>query len=122
MAECMANGGRVLVNLALRELCAVEGYAAYLRTNHWQNMRALAFTTYGRRCTLGVECDGPLDVHHRTYVNLGNEQAEDLEVLCRKHHQMKHDTYEKFVREQGEQQFRRDRLEKEKEEDEKADE
>lgn len=105
-AELRANGGRLLANLALRLIYEEEGYDAYLRTNHWQNVRAMAYRVYGCRCTIGVQCAGPLDVHHIRYDNLGDEPPEDLEVLCRLHHGMKHDCEKAFVRAQGYRQFR----------------
>lgn len=87
--EATANGGRLIVSGALR-LLGWEDYQAYLKTGHWKNVRARTFKIHGKRCTVGVRCEGPLDVHHRTYVNLGDEKPEDTEVLCRLHHDMKH--------------------------------
>lgn len=88
--EARADGGRLIIDGALR-LGGWEDYKGwYLKTNHWQNIRARTFRLCGPRCTLGVECEGPLDVHHRTYVNLGAELPEDTEILCRRHHEMKH--------------------------------
>lgn len=101
--ELHANGGRLLVTLALREM----PYAEYLQTNHWQDVRNMASRTYGSRCTFGANCSGPLDVHHLTYDNRGAEKPEDVEILCRKHHQIKHDRERQFMRAQLGMQFNR---------------
>jgi hypothetical protein len=35
-------------------------------------------------------CRAPLDVHHRTYERLGHERMSDLDVVCRRHHDLWH--------------------------------
>jgi len=58
----------------------VMPYDLYLRTEHWQRMRALAIDRYGNACVL---CNRtPIDVHHRTYERRGRERLDDLIVLC----------------------------------------
>ena len=56
-------------------------YFEYLRTPHWQRVRADALKRHGHRCAV---CDskGPLEVHHRTYVRKGHELPNDVIALC----------------------------------------
>ncbi len=98
------DGGRLIVNFALREM-AWDDYAGYLQTNHWRDVRAMAYRVYGARCTLGVNCSGQMDVHHRTYDHLGDESSDDVEILCRKHHFAKHDAETAFMRDHARRQF-----------------
>lgn len=60
-------------------------YDAYLKSDHWQHMRALAREFYGDRCVL-CGATRRLDVHHRTYERKGRERLSDLILLCRKCH------------------------------------
>ena len=75
----------------LREL-ARESYRDYLLTTHWMLTREAMFDCYGRRCNRCPSVQR-LQIHHRTYVRLGCEWLEDLEVLCdvchRAHHGVK---------------------------------
>lgn len=68
-------------------------YAAYLCSEHWRELRKdlLEIQPECERCRLPrwlaeLVYDQDLHVHHKTYVNLGHEQPEDLEVLCRRCH------------------------------------
>ena len=38
-------------------------------------------------------CSGPLQVHHLTYIRLGNEDLSDLRVLCEWHHKQEHERW-----------------------------
>lgn len=60
-------------------------YDEYLKTEHWQNVRATALMRADNRCQL---CNSPhqLHVHHRTYENRGRETSQDVIVLCKKCH------------------------------------
>lgn len=101
LEKLMENRGRLLVTMILREM----PYEEYLKTNHWDAVRHRTFQRHGRRCYIGSGCSGPLDVHHVTYDNRGDEKPEDTIPLCRKHHQMKHDTENAFLRAQLHRQF-----------------
>ena len=70
------------------DLCCCD-YGLYLKTYHWQDMRLQAMDRYYYRCAV---CNSPdlLDVHHRTYERRGNENPEDLIVLCRGCHDIFH--------------------------------
>ena len=57
----------------------------YMRSQRWQDIRTKALERSGRTCE---QCgrrqdDGyKLDVHHITYIRLGGELMEDVQVLC----------------------------------------
>jgi hypothetical protein len=78
-----------------------EEYWAYLRSPAWQQRRQAALGRADGRCehtppvgsrdgspVHGPRCDATqgLQVHHRTYARVGNEEPEDLAVLCETHH------------------------------------
>lgn len=65
-------------------------YNEYLKTDHWKNIRQQAFTHYGAACCL-CNSKRQLNVHHRSYDNLGEEPMSDLIVLCRNCHAKFHD-------------------------------
>ena len=64
-------------------------YKAYMASDLWKNKRGELFLTKPRRCE---KCgfDGMVDVHHLHYGNIGNENLEDLQILCRDCHETEH--------------------------------
>lgn len=62
----------------------------YLRTPEWRETRAAALVRAGNACAMDVTHTGQLDVHHRTYANVGAERPADLVVLCRSCHELHH--------------------------------
>ena len=64
-------------------------YSEYLKTEYWQKKRQQTIEFWGHRCMI---CDSQqaLNVHHRTYRNLGNESILDLVVLCSDCHALFH--------------------------------
>src|SRR5262245_36479863 len=64
-------------------------YADYLLTDHWLSVREAAIKRSGGQCQL-CRSQTRLEVHHNTYDNFGNEQAEDLIVLCHDCHAKHH--------------------------------
>src|SRR5262245_26223601 len=65
-------------------------YADYLLTEHWLSVREAAIKRSGGQCQLCRSVER-LEVHHNSYANFGNEQAEDLIVLCHDCHAKFHD-------------------------------
>jgi hypothetical protein len=70
-------------------------YSAYLQSAHWQDLRKemLAGQSYCARCEVPrwlaeLLYDQDLHLHHLNYEHLGKEQWEDLEVLCRRCHEI----------------------------------
>lgn len=74
-------------------------YSAYRRSNEWAQKRNVKYYAQGVRDELGrYKCDHCGDyfhrcrteVHHKTYERVGNEDLDDLEILCEdchgKHH------------------------------------
>lgn len=61
----------------------------YLRSEHWQATRHAALGRARFRCER-CGTDRRLHVHHLTYVRLGAELDEDLEVLCISCHYAEH--------------------------------
>ena len=60
-------------------------YHEYLKTPHWQAVKAYAQFRADYRCQL-CNAAGPLDVHHRTYERKGREDYRDVIALCRDCH------------------------------------
>jgi hypothetical protein len=56
-------------------------YGVYLKTAHWQRVRAEALKRAEGRCMMCNAGQG-LEVHHRTYKNRGMERPADVVVLC----------------------------------------
>jgi hypothetical protein len=80
-------------------------YSRYLQSPHWAERRLRRLDLAKHRCEFrpmldwhnadpiyGERCAETrnLEVHHRSYENLGREQDHDLEVLCRLHHLVRH--------------------------------
>ena len=66
-------------------------YHAYITSPEWQKTRARYFASNMPKSCLGCGTrDGPLDLHHRSYATLGNENLLDLVLLCRTCHENVH--------------------------------
>lgn len=65
-------------------------YTKYLRSKEWKRKRQEALAHYGALCD---ECGmtESLHVHHKTYERLGNENVEDLQILCKGCHGAHHE-------------------------------
>lgn len=64
-------------------------YSDYLRTPHWQKVRADALRRAKYHCAL-CDAEKRLEVHHRTYARRGHENPEDVIVLCDGCHEHHH--------------------------------
>ena len=64
-------------------------YNEYLKTDHWKSVRKDALKRSKYRCQL-CNNNTSLQVHHRTYENLGNEHYGDLIALCQTCHEKHH--------------------------------
>lgn len=64
-------------------------YDEYIRSPRWNAVRRWALERADYRCQV---CNGPqaLQVHHRTYENLGHEHPGDVIVLCGSCHELYH--------------------------------
>jgi hypothetical protein len=70
-------------------------YAGYLQTLEWKEFRSARVeeTPHCERCGVPrwlaeAVYDQDLHVHHKTYRNLGSEGREDVQVLCRRCHEL----------------------------------
>lgn len=66
-----------------------SNYRVYLQSDEWQELREMALERAGYRCQICSSTDG-LQVHHRTYENIFEEDEEDLTVLCEDCHELFH--------------------------------
>jgi hypothetical protein len=79
-----------IASKAIVRILRAMPYADYLQSDHWKIVRADALARAGERCQL---CNShvKLNVHHRSYLNRGNEQPGDLIVLCNDCHKTFHE-------------------------------
>ena len=72
-----------------KSLKRLEHLARYLRSDHWQRLsrNMLARHSYCQACG---KWEKTLIVHHITYERIGNENLDDLAVLCLSCHLMAH--------------------------------
>lgn len=71
----------------------VNSYEAYLKTEHWADLKNKAFRAYGEGCEI---CGTGFmrQVHHLRYRRSWFEtEVQDLMVLCKKHHELVHELY-----------------------------
>ncbi len=68
----------------------VETYQEYLKTNHWKATKVKVFKKYKYHCAK-CKTNKNIDLHHKTYKNVGNESMSDLVYLCRTCHKLVHD-------------------------------
>jgi 5-methylcytosine-specific restriction endonuclease McrA len=63
-------------------------YDEYLKSLHWKILRQKYIETYGDKCEI---CDNKGEqLHHLNYDNLGNEEFDDLMLLCSSCHYANH--------------------------------
>ncbi len=62
-------------------------YRGYLQSPAWKARRVEALIRAGYKCEKCGMIGVKLEIHHKTYANIGNERPEDLEVLCERCHE-----------------------------------
>lgn len=65
-----------------------ELYSDYLKSKHWEDFKNMIYSLYPY--CFYCKTKKYLNIHHLTYENRGNEQVEDVIVLCKLHHLMLH--------------------------------
>jgi hypothetical protein len=67
-------------------------YQKYLQSDEWRNKCIAVRDFWDNRCAV---CNSDINthVHHRTYHNIGHEQANDMILLC----ELCHTTFHKIV-------------------------
>ena len=80
---------RIPSNQVLGCLLRLLPYREYLKTTHWENIRETCKKRHGGKCAV---CNSPekIEVHHRTYENLGCEKPGDVIPLCDSCHDLFH--------------------------------
>lgn len=73
-----------------------ERYHTYLKSPEWKE-KVLKVKARDQVCQL-TGATTNLEVHHITYDRLGNEDLSDLVLLCREAHQLVHDYYGSYSR------------------------
>ena len=68
-------------------------YTDYLKSPHWQSVRSRKF--FFNRLGKSVKCSicdsiSGLQIHHLTYINIGNENSKTLRIICENCHQILH--------------------------------
>lgn len=64
-------------------------YKKYLHSRHWKTTKFLLYSTK-KRCSL-CRSKKNLNIHHKTYSRLGNENPSDLILLCQECHYLYHE-------------------------------
>lgn len=62
-------------------------YSEYIKSHEWKERAMAAIMRAGYRCQV-CNSGNDLEVHHRTYENLGHELPGDLTVLCHQCHEL----------------------------------
>lgn len=66
-------------------------YTFYLQSRHWSEVKTRFWLSkYKKECSLCGRSDVLLEVHHKTYKNIGHEKLIDLLYLCRGCHELTH--------------------------------
>jgi 5-methylcytosine-specific restriction endonuclease McrA len=61
-------------------------YNSYVGSTEWQRLKCEVIKQRGNRCERCRRVSAYLELHHKHYYSLGNEQPEDVELLCPKCH------------------------------------
>ena len=64
-------------------------YSDYLRSSHWRNKKKEYFDINKKECEHCNSLD-KLHLHHKSYINIGNEKLTDLMCLCESCHSKEH--------------------------------
>jgi hypothetical protein len=85
----MSNRQKKFLTNGLKRL-GLRSYRQYLFSDDWAATRE-RYQSSGRLQVCAVCHDPNVDLHHRTYQRLGQENLTDLVPLCRLHHNTLHD-------------------------------
>lgn len=73
----------------LREL-GYESYQQYLQSRHWRSLRERYRGSDLPQACILCDADDTVDLHHKTYERIGEEELTDLVPLCRRCHVLGH--------------------------------
>lgn len=68
-----------------------EGYREYIQSQSWRIRRRIFIRKAGYKCKICGAKNKTLHVHHLTYRNFGDEQDDDIVVLCEDCHKEVHE-------------------------------
>lgn len=68
----------------------VESYRKYLVTTHWREFRQRYISGWDGCCFVCGCRPKPVEIHHKTYDRIGNENLDDVVGLCQKCHSKVH--------------------------------
>lgn len=73
-----------------KEVC--KGYQAYLNSTHWKRLREKILNECDYTCQRCGEKKPRfmLQIHHRNYENVGNEERKDILLVCEECHRKEH--------------------------------
>ena len=76
-----------------------KGYENFLKSKYWREVKKLVLKRDKYKCII-CGSSKELNIHHSSYKNHFNEHnhLEDLDTLCRKHHQEYHETVYDFLK------------------------
>ena len=77
------------------EVCI--GYDNYLKSKHWSLLRK-RFIPKDMRCLMCGEVSNSLQLHHLTYMHIGNESDDDLIPVCENCHKLLHKVPKKHIK------------------------
>lgn len=66
-----------------------KSYQDYLQSDYWKKKRDWILEAKGNCCEV-CGSHNNLEVHHKDYSSVGNENQHDVQVLCKTHHQEAH--------------------------------
>ncbi len=72
-----------------RSLFMNKKYKAYLLSPEWAQVKIDIYASRGRKCER-CGSNAKLQVHHKSYKNIFNEEPKDLEILCDICHKKEH--------------------------------
>jgi len=89
MMDTIYPSGSFMVIPLSRRYVKFMTYQDYINSDEWRERVNQLKDNSGWVCS---ECgnDEHITGHHKTYRNIGNESAEDIEILCWECHQKKH--------------------------------
>lgn len=79
------------------------GYNNYLKSNHWKNLRNKMLIENNYKCQKCRKTKEKyeLQIHHKSYKNIGHEHKKDLVLLCKECHKKKHKEKDKTKRQKN---------------------
>lgn len=78
-----------------------QEYQEYLQSPHWKRVQYAMYHIRPEDCELCYQTAHTYNIHHIRYENIGNENFDDLVVLCERCHKMVHEDGYRLKRRNG---------------------